>query len=54
MPEKKLSGTEITSAHGHEITRKDSARVSHSVNGWPKKIGGMAASSAAAPMTLGV
>ena len=54
MPEKKASGTEITSAHGQEMTRKVSARVSHSEKGCPKKIGGIAASRTAAPMTDGV
>ena len=54
MPEKKLSGTEMTSAHGQEMTRKVSALVSHSAKGWWKKSGGIAASSTAAPMTDGV
>ena len=40
MPPKKLSGTEITSAQGQEMTRKISARWSHSVQVVPARNAG--------------
>ena len=54
MPPKNDSGTEMTSAHGQETTRKTSARRTHSSQGWPKNSGAMTASSTAAATTQGV
>ena len=53
MPLKKVSGTEITSAQGQEITRKVSARRIHSIH-WPSNREGITASSSAARHTRGV
>ncbi|MPM82353.1 hypothetical protein SDC9_129414 [bioreactor metagenome] len=54
IPPKKLSGTEITSAQGHEITRNISALENH-IRKSPLKItGGITASNTADITTNGV
>ena len=53
MPPKKLSGTEMTSAHGQEMTRNVSARRNHSVQ-FPNASDGNTKSAAAPPTTAGV
>ena len=55
MPAKKVSGTEMTSAQGQEITRNVNARCSHSANAVPGTTsGGTKASNIAAATTAGV
>ena len=54
MPEKKLIGTEITRAHGQEITRKVQALLTPSDQVWPKNRGGITARSMAPITTRGV
>ena len=52
MPPKKLSGTEITSAQGQEMTRNVSARCSHSVQTVPARNAGGAGRTAS--RTVGI
>ena len=57
MPPKKVSGTEITRAHGQETTRKVSARVSQMakfIRKFPDRSGGRKASAIAEKTTAGV
>ena len=54
MPPKKLSGTDITSAHGQDTIRNVRALYSQVAKLPPKNTGGMTASSTAAPTTIGV
>mgnify|MGYP007006983123 CR=1 FL=1 len=56
-PPKKLSGIEMTKAHGQEITRKVSARLNHSGKSptkSPENTGGKKAKIKAAITTVGV
>jgi len=54
MPPKNDSGTLMTSAHGHDTTRKMSPRCTHSDQLWPSSSGGTTAKSTAMPTTAGV
>ena len=54
IPAKKLNGTDITSAHGQDITRNVSARSIQMLNAVPVKTGGIVASSNAPNTTTGV
>ncbi len=54
MPPKKLRGTDITSAHGQETTRKARALYTQSAKPPPFIIGGITASKAAIITTVGV
>ena len=55
IPPKKLSGIETTSAHGHETTKKTSARLNHSLSKASSiNKGGKKAKSAAEITTNGV
>ena len=54
MPPKNESGTLMTSAHGHDTTRKMSPRCTQSDQLCPNSSGGMTASSTAMPTTAGV
>ena len=55
IPPKNESGTEITSAHGHDMTRKVSARYIHSEKPAPGiNSGGSVAISAASSTITGV
>ena len=53
IPPKKASGTETTSAHGQEMTRKISALRIHTAH-WPSNSGGRRPSSTAPTTTMGV
>lgn len=53
MPPKKLRGTEITSAHGQEMTKNDKARSTHTAH-WPVISDGTMASTTAEITTVGV
>ena len=53
MPQKNVSGTEMTSAHGQETTRNVSARCTHIIHS-PVTKDGTTASSTAAQTTIGV
>ena len=54
IPPKKVSGMEITSAHGQDTTRQVSASLIHWAHAWPNSSGGMTASRTAAITTTGV
>ncbi len=54
MPPKNDNGTEMTSAQGHETTRKVRPRRIQSLQGCPNSSGGRMASAAASPTTMGV
>ena len=54
IPPKKVSGTEMTSAHGQEMTRKISARSIQTFHAPSPASGGSSASSSAPKTTQGV
>ena len=54
IPPKKLKGTDITSAHGHDITRNIHALFIHEAQFPPTIIGGRIARMTAAITTIGV
>ena len=54
MPPKNDKGTLMTSAQGHDTTRKISPRCTQSDQFWPSTSGGTTASSTAMPTTAGV
>ena len=54
MPPKKVSGIEITNAHGQDTTRKTNPLRIHSVQPPPRMIGGRIARKAAKITTTGV
>ena len=54
MPPKNDRGTEITSAQGHDTTRKVRPRSTQSAQSPPNSSGGTMASTAATPTTMGV
>ena len=54
MPPKNDRGTLMTSAQGHDTTRKISPRCTQSDQFWPSTSGGTTASSTAMPTTAGV
>ena len=57
IPLKNVSGTLMTRAHGHDTTRKMSARCSHvgsNAMKWPDNSGGSNATTTAAATTMGV
>ena len=54
IPPKNANGTDITNAHGHDMTRKVNARYSQIECGSSKIIGGIVANNAAAIVTIGV